>query len=110
VSKLKHKEMKLSKVHQELLDSFGGYDVREDEKTLYHIMFIDILPTGGRTEDRAIFQKYFPKEWVVMKRAIEKLGIKITGHNEYAILHDPTLAEPKADVKPKPRTRASQKK
>jgi len=64
-------------------------------------MFVDVLKTKGpRSVDRAVFQKYFPKEWAVMERNIKDLGILVTGHHEYAVIHDPVeYAEAQAEAK-----------
>ena len=99
--------MNLSQQHRELLDSYGGYKVREDERSLYHIMFVKIIQPkgGGRSTDQANFQKYHPREWETMKKNIEQLGILVTGYNEYTVLHDPT-EKPKVEPKPKAAPRA----
>ena len=90
--------MKLSEVHQNLLDSVypKGYIVPEGEEGYFHIMFVDILKSkGGRSTDRAVFQKYFPAEWQRMRAVIENptYTILATGHHEYAIVHDPAEHE-----------------
>ena len=90
--------MKLSEVHQNLLDSVypKGYVVPEGEEGYFHIMFVDILKgKGGRSTDRAVFQKYFPAEWQRMTAVIENptYTILATGHHEYAIVHDPAEHE-----------------
>jgi len=90
--------MKLSEVHSDLLKSVypKGYVVPEGEEGYFHIMFVDILKSkGGRSTDRAVFQKYFPAEWTKMRAVIENpvYGILTTGHNEYAIVHDPAEYE-----------------
>ena len=99
--------MKLSEVHQNLLDSVypKGYVVPEGEEGYFHIMFVDIVKgRGGRSTDRAVFQKYFPAEWARMRAVIENptYTILATGHHEYAIVHDPTEVKPKAKPVPKP--------
>ena len=97
--------MKLSEVHQELIDEAypNGYNVDDAEKESIHVMFVDIVGGGkGRIGKRVpIFQKYFPAEWIAMAKTIEKLGIVITGHNEYTIVHDPTEVKSKAKPEPK---------
>ena len=85
----------MNKVHEELLESVGGYDVRDDERSLVHVMFVDIIKSGGgRTQDRAYFQKYFTREWDVMRKTMENpvYGVKISGHDEFVVLHDPRVA------------------
>ena len=92
--------MKLSKVHQELLDEYypKGFEVSPGDNRYFHIMFVNILGGGkGKIGYRdAVFHKYFTKEWLVMKKTIEKYGITVTGHDEYTVLYDP--AEAKAEV------------
>ena len=102
--------MKLSEVHQDLLKSTAngkhakGYVVPEGEEGHFHIMFVDIIGGKGIIGVRkAIFQKYFPKEWDQSLKAIEKYGITITGHNEFAVLHDPTEVKPEPKQKPGPK-------
>lgn len=106
--------MKLSEVHQELLDSKypKGYVVPEGEEGHVHVMFVDIVGGGkGKIGRRvAVYQKYFPTEWKKMLTVIENpvYGIKITGHEEYAIVHDPA-EQGKANVKSGPKPKAPQK-
>ena len=78
-----------------------GYQISNGEERYYHVMFVDVLKTKGpRSVDRAVFQKYFPKEWAVMERNIKDLGILVTGHHEYAVIHDPVeYAEAQAEAK-----------
>ena len=86
--------MKISEVQKKLLDAHypDGYVVPKGEEGHFHIMFVDIISNkGGRSVDKAVFQKYFPKEWRDMLRVIENptFGMIVTGHNEYVIVHDP---------------------
>ena len=98
--------MKLSEVHQELMDSIypEGYVVPEGESGHFHIMYVDIIGGGkGKIGYRApALQKYWPKEWAQTLKVIENpsFGIKITGHSEYFIIHDP-LAEAQAKAQAK---------
>lgn len=97
--------MKLSEVHQELLDKVypEGYVVPAGESDHFHIMYVDILSDkGGRSVDVPCLQKYGIKEWEQTLRVIENptFGINITGHNEYFVLHDP-LAEAQAKAQAK---------
>ena len=97
--------MKLSEVHKELLSNMypNGYVVPGGEEKHYHVMFVDILNQKGvRSQDRAMIQKFFPVEWDRIQRAIEKEGIGITGHNEFAVIHDPRQV--KSGPKPEPET------
>jgi hypothetical protein len=94
----------MNKVHEELLESVGGYDVRDDERTLVHVMFVDIVKSGGdRSQDRAVFQKYFTREWDVIRKVLENpvYGVKISGHNEFVVLHDPRVASESSLVRVK---------
>lgn len=95
--------MKISEVQKKLLDDHypNGYDVPEGELGYYHIMFVDIINNkGGWSHGKAVFQKYFPKEWKAMLKVIENpsYGMIVTGHNEFAVIHDPVeyAAERKA--------------
>ncbi len=99
--------MKLSEVHQNLLETTAkgiyakGYIVPEGEEDYFHIMFVDIIKgKGKRATERAVFQKYFPSEWQRMKAVIESpvYTILATGHDEYAIVHDPAEAKKKAEA------------
>ena len=109
--------MKLAQNHQVVFDKKfpNGYSLEKknprtgdviDESGYFHIMYIDIYPEGKRTRDVPCVQKYSIKDWENTKKIIEKDGLKVTGHDEYAILHDPTAkgeakAKPqKAEVKP----------
>ena len=119
--------MKLSQRHQATFDEYypNGYDAKEitksngvviDESDYYHIMYIDILPDGTRTRDVPCVQKYSVQDWVKTKKIIDgdhkliQSDIRVTGHDEYAILHDPTAREAKAkpervEVKPGAKTK-----
>ena len=93
--------MKLSEVHQELFDSVypDGYKVKAGEEGHFHIMYVDIISNkGARSIEKAIIQKYFPKEWEQSKKTIENYGVTVTGHNEYAVIHDPTAKAEEAKV------------
>jgi len=87
-----------------------------DEGDFYHIMYIDIVKDGERTRDVPCVQMYSVKDWEGTKRVFEDHSVKVTGHNEYAIIHDPTIKKAeawgaKAEVKPevKPKGRPPQK-
>jgi len=88
--------MKLSTENQELLDSIypGGYEVKE--KNVYHILFIKVFQTSGRHNTvHGMVQKFSGKDWAILKKQIDngfKLGA-ITGYDELAIIHDPTVKE-----------------
>jgi len=110
--------MKLSKKHQEIFDEYfpDGYSTDKltiktgkviDESGYFHIMYIDIKKDGNWTRGVPCVQKYSVDEWQSTKNIIEgngniKGGIHVTGHDEYAVIHDPTAKarEAKADVKP----------
>jgi hypothetical protein len=99
--------MNLSQRHQELFNEyFPDFEVKQREKGDFHVMFVDIIPDGKRTRDVPVMQKFNPKEWVSIKKSIEKLGIGITGHDEYSIIHDPTVKQ----VKPEPKGEAKEVK
>lgn len=119
--------MKLSQSHQTTFDEKfpDGYSTDKvtkrtgeviDESGYFHIMYIDIRKDGARTRDIPCVQKYSVEDWEKTKRVIEKEGIHVTGHDEYAVIHDPTAREAKAkpekaEVKPeaKPKGRPPQK-
>ncbi len=119
--------MRLSKRHQETFDEKfpNGYDAKNitkkngnvvDESEYYHIMYIDIRKDGERTRDVPCMQKYSARDWDNTKKIFEESGIHVTGHSEYAVIHDPTAREAKAkpekaEVKPeaKPKGRPPQK-
>ncbi len=82
-----------SNLHQEFKED---YEVLKKEADLFHILFVDIVKDGARTRDIPIVHMYTGKEWGAMKRNIDKLGINITGHKEYSVLHDPDEAVKKA--------------
>jgi hypothetical protein len=112
--------MKLSQKHQAVFDERypDGYSLQKvtprtgesvDESGYFHIMYIDIRKAGKRTRDVPCVQKYSVQDWEKTKKIIEgkgsiQGGISVTGHDEYAILHDPTVKaearEAKAEVKP----------
>ena len=114
--------MKLSQRHQVAFDEKfpNGYSTDKltvktgeviDESGYFHIMFIDIVKDGKRTRDVPCMQKYSVKEWEATKNIIEgknkmvQGSIQVTGHDEYAVIHDPTVKkaearEAKAEVKP----------
>jgi len=104
--------MKISEVQKKLLNEYypDGYDVAEGELGHFHIMFVDIINNkGGRSYDKAVFQKYFPKEWQAIVNVVTNpdYGMMPTGHNEYVVLHDPgeyaavRAAEAKAEANAK---------
>ena len=127
--------MNLSKKHQEIFDEAfpNGYSTDKltvktgkviDESGYFHIMFIDIVKDGNWTRGVPCVQKYSVDEWIATKDIIEGTNERVhgnihaTGHDEYAIIHDPTAkareakATPKkAEVKPevKPKGRPPQK-
>lgn len=111
--------MKLSQRHQSTFDKKfpNGYSVRDDEKDYFHIMYIDIKKDGERTRDVPCVQKYSVQDWDKTKKVFEVHNMKaVTGHSEYAVIHDPTAREAKAkpvkaEVKPeaKPKGRPPQK-
>ena len=113
--------MKLSKKHQEIFDEFfpSGYSTNKltkktgriiDESGYFHIMYIDIVKDGNWARGVPCVQKYSIDEWEATKDIIEgknkrvQGNIHVTGHDEYAIIHDPTVKaearEAKAEVKP----------
>jgi hypothetical protein len=82
-----------------------GYIVPEGERGHYHVMFVDIISKPGEwPRGRAMMQKFFPVEWDRIKRAIEGNSVGVTGHNEFVIIHDPTVKkpEPKPEQEVKP--------
>ena len=102
--------MNLSQRHQATFDEYfpDGYDASKlvksngevvDESDYFHIMYIDIQPDGARTRDVPCVQKYSVQDWVKTRKIIEgenkmiQADIQVTGHDEYAILHDPIKAE-----------------
>ena len=108
--------MNLSKKHQEAFDVRfpDGYSTDVvtkrtgdvvDESGYFHIMYINIFREGKRTRDVPCVQKYSVQDWEKTKDVIEKNGIGVTGHDEYCVIHDPTVkkaeaGEAKAEVKP----------
>lgn len=95
--------MNLSDRHQKTFDEAypKGLVVRDDEKGYFHIMFIDIRKDGERTRDVPVFQKYSEQEWRKMKQVFETHNIKaVTGHSEYAVIHDPTAVTREVKAKP----------
>jgi len=90
--------MNTSDSHQEFKK---GYNVPEGEEKFFHILFIDILKDGKRTRDVPVVQKYKGKEWKIIERNIHDRGIAVTGHDEYSVLHDPSVKPPKPKGRPK---------
>ena len=84
--------MNTSNSHQEFKK---GYNVPEGEEKFFHILFsIKRINASKKTvSEKFSVQKYKPREWNVMKKNIETpgIGIKVTGHDEYSVLHDPTV-------------------
>ncbi len=119
--------MKLSERHQKALDEHVEAHPKfkaalsGEEKDYFHIMYIDIKPDGDRTRDVPVFQKYSVQDWGKTKKLFEGKGpivgsIRVTGHNEYSVIYDPTVREAEAkpemaEVKPeaKPKGRPSLK-
>ena len=96
--------MNLSQKHQVTFDEYfpDGYDASKlekpngkivDESGYFHIMYIDIRKDGARTRDFPCVQKYSVNDWEKTKRVFETHSIKVTGHNEYAVIHDPIEAK-----------------
>ena len=102
--------MNLSQRHQATFDEYfpDGYDAKAiiksngdviNESDYFHIMYIDIRKAGERTRDVPCVQKYSVKDWNKTKGIFEANGIHVTGHSEYAVLHDPVEAKKSAAVK-----------
>ena len=96
--------MNLSERHQATFDEYfpDGYDASKleqsngqivDESDYFHIMYIDIRKAGERTRDVPCVQKYSVRDWNKTKPIFEVNGIHVTGHSEYAVLHDPVEAK-----------------
>jgi len=107
--------MKISEVQKKLLNDYypDGYDVSEGELSHYHIMFVDIINNkGGRSYDKAVFQKYFPKEWQAILKVVSNpsYGMIPTGHNEFVVLHDPVEYAAEKAVEAKAQAEAEAKK
>ena len=96
--------MNLSQRHQLTFDEAypDGYTPKKitmpdgkviDEGDFFHIMYIDIFKDGERTRDVPCVQKYSVEDWARTKRVFETHSIKVTGHSEYAVIHDPIEAK-----------------
>ena len=109
--------MNLSKRHQEVFDKAfpEGYSTDkltkrtgkvEDESGYFHIMYINIFPDGKHGRDVPSIQKYSVEDWEKTKKIFEVHDMAaVTGHDEYCVIHDPTVkkaeaGEAKAEVKP----------
>lgn len=93
--------MKLSAENQELLNSLypEGYEVKENEKNVYHVLFIKIFQTKGRNNIvTPMVQKMNTKDWLSLKKQIDNGWTlsALTQHDELVVIHDPT----KDNVKP----------
>ena len=93
--------MNTSNSHQEFKK---GYNVPEGEEKFFHILFLDrqVNMRSKTVAEKFSVQKYKKHEWGVMKKNIETpgIGIKVTGHDEFSVLHDPTVkVEPKPEAK-----------
>ena len=70
-----------------------GYNVPEGEEKYFHILFVDrhVNMKSKTVSEKFSVQKYKPGEWRVIQKHIETpgIGIKVTGHDEFSILHDP---------------------
>lgn len=90
--------MKLSEGHQAVLDELypKGFEVSPGDERYFHILFVDIVDSGEGKIGRRVgmVRKYFTKEWKGMERTIADNGIRITQHNEYSVLHDPSKVKP----------------
>ena len=92
--------MSTSNSHQEFKK---GYNVPEGEKDFYHILFIDKHVVAKSIVEKTIVQKYAQNEWPKIKKNIDDFGIAITSHDEYSVLHDPTVkVAPKVEPKEEP--------
>lgn len=93
--------MSTSNSHQEFKK---GYSVPEGEEKYYHILFVDKHVIGKSIVEQTSVQKYAQNEWPRIKKTIEDMGIGITAHDEFSVLHDPTAKKPgrkPVDNKPK---------
>jgi len=99
--------MSTSNSHQEFKK---GYNVPEGEEKFYHILFIDKHVVNKSIVEKASVQKYAQNEWPKIKKNIDDLGIAVTAHDEFSILHDPTVKKaepaPKIEAKPAPEVKA----
>lgn len=97
--------MSTSNLHQEMKKD---YSVPEGEEGYFHILFVDkhINQAAKAITEKVFIQKYKPGEWyhvgpkpiekkTGIRANIEEYGIKVTGHDEYSVLHDPTKPAPK---------------
>jgi len=105
---------KLTEANQELLDGLypKGYELKRmnpsgkviDESNVYHVLFIKIFETKGRhNELSCMVQKMNKVDYNIFLKQIDA-GYKlsaITGYDEFEVIHDPTVKEPKI-VKAKP--------
>ncbi len=107
-----------SNLHQEFKED---YEVLPKEADLFHILFVDKHVKGKTIHETCTIQKYNSVEWyhvgpppikkeTGMRANIEKLGIKVTGHDEYSVLHDPGEAVKKAAEAEKQKAEEAAKK
>jgi hypothetical protein len=93
--------MNTSNSHQEFKK---GYNVPEGEEKFFHILFLDrtVNMRSKTVAEKFSVQRYKPGEWRVIKKHIETpgIGIGVTGHDEFSILHDPTIEPKEAPKKP----------
>ena len=109
---------KLSTENQELLNEIypDGYEVQEDEKHTYHVLFIKIFITKGRNNRLVpMVQQINIRDWGIMKGQLDKgwTLAAITGYDELAIIYDPTekvvdkpIEKKAAKAKPGPKPKA----
>ena len=98
--------MKLSEENQELLDQLypDGYEIKKvdlgggvitDEGDNYHVLFVKIFLTKGRTNFlNPMVQQFSVKDWEITTRLLDKgWGLaSITGYDEFTVIHDPIEA------------------
>jgi hypothetical protein len=63
--------------------------INPNEKGYYHLLFTKIVMVGERTQDTYHIVPYSEKEYRVFKAFTDKNGLKVTGFNEYEIVHRP---------------------
>ena len=85
-------------------EAIQNYQVKDDEKHLYHVCFTKVLKDGKRTKDVHKLQPFSKKEYENLLETVRKFGLAgITQQDEMELAHDPrTIVKPVAKPKGRP--------
>lgn len=65
-----------------------AYKIKPEEEGFVHVLLTKIVKEGKRTRDVFAAQIFTVREFQQFKVNVEKLGIAITGYDEYEMIHN----------------------